>query len=124
MAIARNSVPILPSTSLLSIFFMRFCGQQLSQPRPEGARLEPALQAAAVAQRNGACFLADHDNDGVGFLGESKGRAMTHPKIAVNVGPVGDGENAGGCQDTVITQNQPAIMQWGSWVKDRNHQFT
>ena len=68
-------------------------------------------------------FLGNEDGDGVRFLGDADARAVAQPEAAVEIFARGEGENAGGGGDAVVLHDDPAVVEDGLGVEDREHEF-
>lgn len=48
---------------------------------------------------------------------------MSQPEVAVEVGALAHRENGGGGDDPVVANDEPAIVERGLWMKDRDEEL-
>lgn len=64
-------------------FFMAGDGEKFGESFAESSGFEVSFDRVAVAKGDDAIFLADDDDDGVGFLAEAEGGAVSEAELAV-----------------------------------------
>jgi hypothetical protein len=95
-----------------------FLEEEFAEAKLEALGIEVALDLTAMADGNNACFLGDDEGDGIGFFTEAEGGAVTEAEVAVEVLPLGDGEDASGGEDAVVAKDEAAIVKGGLWLED------
>jgi hypothetical protein len=98
-------------------------GEEFREAGFEGGGIEIAFDRAVVAEGNHAGFLADDDDDGIGFLAESEAGAVAEAEVAVEVGALGDGEDAGAGEEAFAAQDESAVVQGGFGMEEGDDQF-
>ena len=110
------------ASQLLRIVFI-FEGKKLGQAAAKTFGLEVSFDHAAVAKGNHAGLLGHDDDDGVAFLREPERGTVPKAERAVEVGALGDGENARGGDDAVVADDDAAVVQRGLWEEKADHEF-
>jgi len=98
------------ASQLWRIVFI-FEGEELGETTPKTPGSKFLSITPAVAKRNHAGFLGDDDDDGVAFLRQPERRAVPQAERAVEIGALGDGENARGGDDAVAADDDAAVVQ-------------
>lgn len=97
--------------------------EEFAQAFFEAFGIEVAFDQSAVADGDDAGFFTDHDDDGIGFLGESECGAMAGSESAIDVDALADGKNTGGSEDSGVAENQASIVERGFGKEDADSQF-
>ena len=92
--------------------------KKLAQAPPEFVNAQIAFKNAIVANRNLACLLGNDDGDGIGFLAQPEGSAVTQAEVAIEIFTLGKGKNAGSRDHTIIVNDQSSIVQNGFWMEN------
>jgi len=85
--------------------------------------IQTAAEAALEGQGNIAGFFGDHDDEGVGFLGNANRGAVAGAHGSVQLLALAEGENAAGGGHTVVADDDPAIVQRAAGEKEAGEQF-
>jgi hypothetical protein len=93
--------------------------QDPSQP----VSVKPTDYSAVMSDRNAAPLLGDDYGDGIRRLCHTDARAVTQTKPPIGQNRRREGQNAGGRQDSPLTNDDAAIVQRSVRVKDRQKQF-
>jgi hypothetical protein len=78
-----------------------------SELRPVQVRRDVAVEAEA----DRPAFLAHHDHDGVGFLGDAERRAVSEPKLSSTTRPSGIGKKTAGLGDPEGSDDHRAVVE-------------
>ena len=97
--------------------------EEFAQAFFKAFRIEVAFDEAAVADGDDAGFLTDHDDHGIGFLGETECGTVACAEGAVDVDALADGKDTGGGEDSGVAEDQATVVERGFWEKDADRQF-
>jgi hypothetical protein len=97
--------------------------QKLAEPASEFVDAQIAFEDAIVANGNLASFLRNHYGDRVGFFRQPEGCPVTQPKVTVQVLALGERENAGCRNHSVVVDDQSAVVQNRLRVEDRERKL-
>jgi len=84
---------------------------------------EVVLDFAVDRHGDVSCFFADDDGDGVGGFGNADGGAVTEAEGAVGEFFLADGKDASGGFDTVVSENDAAVVEGSFGVEDGQKEF-